>query len=221
MTVQEIMDTTGLKRGTIESFRARLIDYGIVGNNNQLGKREVDVLQRVVHHKQNSGWTWTDSMEREIQLEYADQIRHPFEWAGETILVHLLWLVTKKRVKVAAITGNAGSEDFHVAYEVMVDNFHYLKNKYPGYSRSTGSDANPILTYKLIGADYIYYLVGKLNHMTDHEDIHIFYCDGSTFNLMKTRHVMGCSSDRDAMKELWTTCNDLTRELKEAEEDLV
>lgn len=212
MTVQEIMDVTGLKRGTVESFRSRLLDYGIISSNAQLGERELRVLQRVIDHKNSKTWTWADSMEREIQLEYSDQIHHPFEWAGETVILHLLWLIKNDRAKVLTVSTSSTSEDFHVAYELMVDNFIRLENKYPGYSRSKGSDANPILTYKIVNEEFIYYLVGKLNHLTEHEDIHIFYCDAPKFNLMKTKHVLGCNSDQETMKELWTTCSKLSRE---------
>lgn len=208
MTVNEIMELTGQKRGTVEQFRNELQKYKLIGNNESLDDRAVKVFKKVIEYKQNEQKTWIDSMERAIQEEYGEEMELPYYWTKEIILKHLIWQIEKGIVSVKNGETNYESEDFHIIYHVIIDNFKELGKNVEAYKGSFGTDGNPITTYKCIGKDYLYYVVGKYNHITGSEDIHVFYNDGAQFNIMKCRHICGGSCRKGRLEELWKVCSE-------------
>jgi hypothetical protein len=211
MTVNEIMELTGQKRGTIEQFRDELQKYKLIGNNESLNGRAVEVFRKAIEYREDGQKTWSDAMQKAIQEEYGEEMELPFYWTKEIVLKHLIWEIKEGIVKVASDDKNDNKMDFHVIYELMIDNFRELGKSSDVYKDSFGTDGNPIITYKCIGRDYLYYLVGKYNHITENEDIHIFYNDGVQFNIMKCKHICGGSCEKGRLEELWKTCSEYSR----------
>lgn len=207
MTVKEIMELTGQKRGTVEQFRSELQKFKLIANNESLDDRAVNVFKKAIEYKKAKQNTWIDSMQKAIQDEYGEEMELPFYWTKEIILKHLIWQIEKGEAIVKNDNTKYESEDFHVIYQIMIDNFKELGKTQDVYKGSFGTDGNPITTYKCIGNDYLYYVVGKYNHITANEDIHVFYNDGVKFNIMKCKHICGGSCRKGRMEELWKTCS--------------
>ena len=47
-------------------------------------------------------------------------------------------------------------------------------------------------------------------------DIHVFYNEGSEFNVFRCRHVCGGNCKKGRMQELWETCRRITLETTES-----
>lgn len=212
MTVNEIMELTGQKRGTIEQFRNELQKYKLIGNNESLDDRAVNVFKKVIEYKRTEQSTWIDSMQKAIQEEYGEEMELPFYWDKETVLKHLIWEIEKGVVRVESPDDNP--EDYHIVYEVIIDNFKILGENLDVYKDSFGTDGNSIITYKCIGKDYLYYIVGKYNHITGNEDMHLFYNDGAQFNIMKCKHICGGSCSKGMLEQLQKTCADSIKHIK-------
>ncbi|WP_459195736.1 hypothetical protein [Wukongibacter baidiensis] len=206
MTVNEIMKLTDQKRGTVEQFRSELQKFKLISNNQSLDDRAVNVFKKSIEYKKNEQNTWIDSMQKAIQEEYGEEMDLPFRWTREITLKHLIWQIKKGIVSVESCDEDYENVDFHVVYEIMIDNFKELGKTLDVYRGSFGTDGNPITTYKCTGVDYLYYIVGKYNHITKNEDIHVFYNDGLQFNIMKCKHVCGGSCRKGRLEELWKTC---------------
>ncbi len=203
MTVNEVMELTNQKRGTVEQFRNELQNYRLIGNNESLDERAVEVFCKAIKYRGNGERTWIDSMQKAIQEEYGEEMELPFYWTNDIILNHLIWQIKKGIVKVVCGNNTIDSLDFHIIYEIIIDNFKELGKTIDSYKNSFGTDGNGALTYKCIGKDYLYFIVGKLNPITDNEDIHVFYNDGLDFNIMKCKHICGGSCNKGNIKELW------------------
>lgn len=212
MTVNEIMELTGQKRGTIELFRSEILRYKVIGNNQSLDERAVEVFKTAIEYRKDGNITWVDAFQKAIQEEYSEEMELPFYWTKEIVLKHLIWSIKKGIVKVVRDDNDDKETDFHVIYEIMIDNFKELAKFEDAYKGSFGTDGNPIITYKCIGTDYLYYIVGKYNHVTENEDSHVFYNEGKAFNIMKCKHICGGSSDKGKLEELWKTCRIATKE---------
>jgi hypothetical protein len=208
MTVNEIIQLTGQKRGTVEQFRNELQKYRLIGNNESLDDRAVMVFKRAVEYREVGHSTWIDSMQKAIQEEYGEEMELPFYWTKEIILKHLIRQINKGVVRVEVGNTDVDTDDFHIIYELIIDNFKELGESLDVYKGSFGTDGNPVNTYKCIGNGYLYYIVGKHNHMTDSEDIHVFYNDGEQFNIMKCKHICGGNCSKGRLEELWKTCLD-------------
>lgn len=205
-TVKDVMKQTNLQRGTIEQFRNELQKYQIIKNNESLNERAVTVLQKAIEYKINGQNTWSVAMQKSIQEEYSEELKLPFEWTTTIHLKHLIWLIENDQLKLIGDTHDNVLE-FHVIYQVIIDNFIELGKKHEAYQGSFGSDGNPVITFKCVGENFCYYIVGKLNHITGDEDIHLFYCDSAHFNIMRCNHICGGSAEKGLLKELWLTCS--------------
>lgn len=212
MTVNDVMAQTGLQRGTVEKFRNELQQYGIIKNNESLNERAVEVLKKAAEYKNTEKSTWSQVMQKSIQEVYSEELKLPFEWTSQVHLKHLIWLIENNKVKVIGDTDDNDLE-FHVIYDVIIDNFMELGKKYETFQGSFGCDGNPITTFKCEGKDYSYYIIGRLNRITGNEDIHVFYCDTVHFNIMKCIHVCGGSADKGLLRELLLACWDANKKL--------
>lgn len=213
-TVNEIVEMTGQKRGTVEQFRNELQKHKIIGNNESLDRRAVEVFRKAILYKESEQTTWGESMQRAIQEEYGEEMDLPFHWTKEIILKQLIRAIEMGVVKVAGdMIDGVDHEDFFVVFHLIIDNFKELSKTLDVYKGSFGTDGNPITTFKLSGRDFLYYVVGKYNHLTRSEDIHVFYNEGVEFNIMRCKHICGGSADKGRLAELWRLCSD-SRQMK-------
>ncbi|MBE6070076.1 MAG: hypothetical protein E7211_20660 [Clostridium lundense] len=204
MTVSEIMKKTGQKRGTVENFRSKLQEYELIVNNELLGEREVNTFEKAVAHKDEK-ITWVDAFEWAIQNEYAMEMKLKFFWAPETMIRNLIWLINKEKVTYMDVCDSDNEEGFHAVFDIMIDNFKYISGNSSTFKGSWGTDGNGALTSAWVGDDYIYYIVGKYNHITKNEDIHIFYNEGTEFNIMRCKYICGGKCKDNMLYELWRT----------------
>lgn len=218
MTVREIMELTGARRGTIEQFRVELQNYGLIKNNQSLDKRAVDVFARTVKKRQTLDSTLNEMFRREILREYSEEVSLPFHWTTFSELTHLKYLINTDKLKVHNIDKNNLSDDFQTVFRVIIPNFVQLAKTEKVYGRSSASDGNPDLCFKCVAKDYIYYIVGKLNRITNEDDIHVFYNDDYSFNIHRCKHVGGGSSKRGIYRELLRLCNEKVKEQNEKKE---
>ncbi|MBE1556287.1 hypothetical protein [Sporosarcina limicola] len=212
MTVDEIMELTNQKRGTIDQFRMEIQKYGLIEKHQALDLRAVTTFRKAVEYREAEQNTWSDSIQRAIQEEYGEEMKLPFIWTKEIILKNLLWQIENKKVDVVRVDNRvsaigAHNEDFHIVYEVMISNFREMGKTIAAYNNSSGTDGNPVTTFVCKGKDYIYYLIGKYNTITKSEDIHVFYNDGIEFNIMKCEHICGGNSDKGNLDVLWQKCS--------------
>ncbi len=211
MTVDEIMELTGQKRGTIEQFRNVLQKYRLIDKHESLNKRAVSTFMKAVEYKEAKVNNWTDSIERAVQEEYGEEMDLPHEWDRKIILKDLIWKVKNQRVTVERVgssipTNGVHSEEYHIVFEIIIENFVEMGKTIDTYKNSYGTDGNPVTTFICKGKDYVYYVLGKYNSITLSEDIHVFYNDGIEFNLMKCEHICGGNGDKGQLDELWRTC---------------
>lgn len=204
MTVSEIMELTDQKRGTVEQFRGELIKYGLIANNESLDNRAFETFKKSIEYK-NEEETWVRAMTKAIHEEYGEEMTLPFAWSPNVILQNLIWEIKNGLVKVF---GSDNDYDFHIIFEVIIDNFKEMGKIFTDYENSFGTDGNQIITYKCMGTDYIYYIVGKYNHITSNEDIHVFYNDGSQFNIMRCKHICGGDSSKGKIAQLNAACRE-------------
>lgn len=218
MMVEEIMELTSQKRETIEHFRIKLLEYGLIGLNKYLDQRAVTTFRKAVEYWEAAGSNeakqnvWSDSIQRAIQEEYGEEMVLPFTWNNDSLIKHLIWKIKNGRVNVVPyyemrVNGHRHSEEISVMYQIIMDNFQEIGKCTDVYNNSFGTDGNPQLTYICEGEDYIYYIIGKYNRFTKQEDVHVFYNDGIEFNLMRCKHVCGGYSEKGRLKELLETCS--------------
>lgn len=202
-TVKEIMQETKIKKGVIEAFRKKLQIMNINENNTSLDSRQVDLLKKIVQNKKADD-TWDDLMYKYIYNEYWDTLKTDFEWQPEIIIQNLIWNISNKYYSFSHMIIDPINKElsFHI-FECILDNFFIQGKKYEPYMNSHGTDGNTI-AYEISNPPktYSYYVIGKLNHYTKNEDIHIFYNDCETFNIMKCKYIGGGPSEQGIFKEL-------------------
>lgn len=207
----------GLLNKSIEQFKNELQTYGLIKNDKLLDKRALSTFQQAIQYKEINEYNWNDAMQRAIQEEYGEEMLSHFSWKTEIILKNLIWKIKHKKIDVISInnTVSEGNEDFHVIYQIIIDNFEELGKEIPIYKYSSGTDGNPITTFICKGKDHMYYLVGKYNSFTKSEDMHVFYNDDTEFNIMKCTHICGGSSNKGKLKDLWNICSTYSSKLKQ------
>lgn len=208
MTVNEIMELTKQKRGTVEQFRGELIKYSLITNNESLDNRAFETFKNSIRYKDQEEKTWSLAMKKAIQEEYGEEMKLPFVWSPDIILKNLIWEIKNDLVNVYGNNGIIEGNDFHTIFEIIIDNFKEMSKTFDDYENSFGTDGNPITTYKCCGKDYIYYIVGKYNHITGNEDMHVFYNDGIHFNIMRCKHICGGSSNKGRIGQLRDICRE-------------
>lgn len=207
-TVNEIMNLTNQKRGTIEQFRSELITYGIITNNESIDDRSLEVFKKAIICKSEEDITWSQSMKKAIQNEYCEDMKLPFKWSSNIILNNLIWQIDTEKVLVQSINDLVeNGDEIHIICNTIIANFKELGKIYDDYFDSFSTDCNSCTTYKCSGEDYIYYVIGKINHLTGNEDIHVFYNDGKNFNIMRCEHICGGNCEKGILKELWRVCS--------------
>lgn len=207
MTVNEVMEITGQKRGTVEQFRTILQSYSLISNHESMDRRSVEAFKNAIRFKdQDNSLTWLVSMQKAILLEYGEEMVIPFNWSNNIILKHLIWCIKNEHIQVEKVSLNSPDESFHIVYELIIDNFREISTLENIYDGSEGTDGNPVTSYMCKGEDYIYIIAGKYNHITKAEDINVFYNEGSNFNIMKCKYVCGGNCDKGRIHELYEIC---------------
>lgn len=214
MTVEEIIELTSEKRETIEEFKAELQRFGLIGKHQSLNLRAVTTFRRAVEYSVIKK-DWSDSIQRAIQEEYGEEMELPFTWLKKAILDNLIWKINNERVNVVRVGATEGhNEDYHVVFEIIIENFAEMGKTIDVFKESFGTDGNSSNTFVCKGKDYTYYLVGKWNHVTKNEDMHVFYNDGIEFNPMKCEHICGGNSEKGILQKLLQACSSSAPELK-------
>lgn len=202
-TVNEIIQETDIKKGVVESFRKKLQIMNIIENNTSLDSNQVDLLKEIVKAKK-ADETWDNIMYRYIYNEYWNILKTNFEWQPEIIIKNLIWNISNNYYTVEHMIIRPVNEklSFQI-FECIIDNFSIQGKKYEPYMNSHGTDGNTI-AYEIsnLKKTYTYYVIGKLNHYTKKEDIHIFYNDSENFNIMKCRYISGGPCDQGIFQEL-------------------
>lgn len=214
MTINEKVEETSQNRGTIEEFRIKLQEYGLVGIHKSLDQRAVKTFRKAVEYFEaieDNEAVWSDVVQRAIQEEYGEEMKLPFVWENDIFLKNIIWKIKNGRIKVGRV--DQDSEDEHIIYEIIIKNFEIMSKTIDVYNKSYGTDGSHLSTFICKGKDYIYYIVGKYNSLTKQEDVHVFYNDGIEFNLMKCKHICGGNSEKGRLKELLDTCSSFAPEL--------
>ncbi|WP_124066227.1 hypothetical protein [Clostridium sp. E02] len=217
-TIQQINLETGIKIGVIEEFRRKLQILNIISNNESLNEEHVDLLKKIANEKSEND-TWEKVMYKNLYENYWNILHTQFEWQTKTVMEDLIWNIKNENYNVDDLMYQEGSialkdKKFHV-YCSIIDNFAAQGKVYEPYENSMGSDGNTIMyEVKHNKEKYIYYVIGKLNHYTGNEDMHIFYNDDDEFNIMKCRYVCGGPSDEGIYKELFETIHNAYNKLK-------
>ncbi len=208
-SVNEIINLTNQKRGTVESFRDELLSQEIIKNNQSLDDRAFQVFKNSIKYKSQDNITWKIAMKKAIQQEYGSELKLPFRWVSSIIIKDIIWNINNnKNFSVQDINElSMNKDEYHILFEVMIDNFKELGRDYEDYRDSFGTDCNGNLTFKCSGEDYCYYILGKWNHITQEEDIHVFFNEGKNFNIMRCKHICGGSAEKGILKELKDACN--------------
>lgn len=215
-SVNEIINLTNQKRGTVESFRDELLSQEIIKNNQSLDDRAFQVFKNSIKYKNSEdNTTWKIAMKKAIQQEYGAELKLPFRWTSSIIVQDIIWNINNNNISVEDINELSNDKnEYHILFEVMIDNFKELGKDYDDYIDSFGTDCNGNLTFKCSGEDYSYYILGKWNHITKEEDIHVFFNEGKNFNIMRCKHICGGSAEKGILKELKDTCNHKSIEMK-------
>ena len=197
-----------VKQGTIENFRSKLFDFGILKNNQSMSAKHLEVFEKIVSEKTDSV-TWESLMLKHIFSDLSQEINSPFRWTDKIIIRDLIWKLNRNQYHVFPfeLCSDSDIDDCHV-FNCIIDNFVELGKIYPEYQSSQGSDGNPITSYKIQTEDgRYYYLIGKLNPLTKHEDVHLFYNNLPFFDVMACRHITSGNCDDGPFHELWVTCH--------------
>ncbi len=210
MTIDEIMELTNQKRGTVEQFRNELQQYHLVEKHQSLDKKAFETFKKAVKYRKDLQITWSASIQRAIQEEYGENMKLPFYWTKNSILKNLIWNIDAGNVTVKKINtvNKKHDEDYHIIYEIIIPNFTDIGRTIEAYNNSYETDGNPMTTFicENKAAGYIYYLVGKYNTITGNEDMHVFYNDGPHFNIMKCTHICGGDANKGKLAELYERC---------------
>lgn len=203
MTVRQINEATKIKTGIIENFRKKLQTMGLISNNASLEKQHVELLTRIANAKKEND-TWDETMYKFIYEEYWSMLPPSFEWQPEIIVKNMVWNLKNNAYQVYPLFAGdlAESPGFHT-YCCIIDNFMYQGRRYEPYKKSIGTDGNTV-SYELCNeqGNFKYYIIGKLNHYTGKEDVHIFYNDDMCFNIMKCKYICGGPIDGSFFEEL-------------------
>lgn len=206
MTIDEIMQQTGQKKGVIERFRNELAKYGLIEKHQAVDEKAFKTFKKAVEYKKNlEDNTWSSCMQRAIQEEYGEDMNLPYYFTKNIILKNLIYEVDKGIV-ITKQVGNPDDPNFHIVYNIIIDNFAEIGREIDAYKESYGTAGNPMTTFVCEGNGYIYYIVGKYNTITKNEDMHVFYNDHATFNIMKCTHICGGDANNGMLAELYNVC---------------
>lgn len=201
-TVNDVMEKTAQKRGTVDNFRSELQKLKLMSNNERFDKRALETFQKAIQFKEENDCTWIHATHWAIQMEYAEEMSRPFEWSTSIHFKYLTYLVKNNLVEVKSVGMDSESSlDFYAIFHVIIDNFKEMGANHNIYkpSQPTGGNA---ATFKCIGDNFFYYVVGKYNHYTKEEDLHVFYNDGLVFNLMKCQYIGGGRTEKGRLRDL-------------------
>lgn len=93
MTIDEIIEQTSQNRETIEEFRIKLQEYGLIGIHKSLDQRAVETFRKAVEYFEaieDKETDWSDSVQRAIQEEYGEEMKLPFVWENDFLLKNLI-----------------------------------------------------------------------------------------------------------------------------------
>lgn len=210
-TVEQVMSITGQKQGTVEAYRVMLQEKGVLGKNKPLDEQHLRIFTKICSTKTDSE-TWQKAMERGIQTEYGEVLTQEFHWVPVTKLRHLHWLIQEKKVhkeKFALVeASDREKEHWHAIFEIMIGNFAELGKVESSFDGSFGTDANACI-HVLVGKDFIYYLVGRRNSVTNREELAVFYNRGIEFNVMNCEFICCGAFDEGWIKEIMIALKDL------------
>ncbi|KGP77412.1 MULTISPECIES: hypothetical protein [Paenibacillus] len=201
-TVNDVMELTDQRRGTVDNFRSELQKLNLMSNNERFDKRALETFRKAIEFKEENDCTWIHANNWAIQMEYAEEMSRPFEWSTSIHFKYLTYLNENHLVDVKHIVTDLMSTiDFFAVFHVIIDNFKDMGAKYNIYKASQPTDGNA-LAFKCKGDDFFYYVVGKYNYYTKEEDVHVFYNDGLVFNIMKCQYIGGGRKESERLKDL-------------------
>lgn len=209
MTIEYIIEKSGEERETVEQFIKTLQKYKLIGNNYSLDNRALETFEKIIQlQKNNSEFTLSYYIEKEIQEEYGEDIHIKFYWSKESILNDLLWKIENEVVRVEK-RREKFDEDDHI-FRTLVDNFDDTTIAAEMFQKDTGGKQNFNLCFKCLGSNYIYYLAGRLNTLTLKEEMHVFYNEGLDFNIMKCKYICGGNCEKGKIGTIFKKCINLT-----------
>lgn len=217
MNREEILKKTGGKKELLDEFINQLERFKLLECNEQLDERALEVFKNLMIYKENDDEYNYDVIQKAIQEEYLEEMKLPFFWSNKAILKDLIWKINKGDVLIENLSMRK-EIDNHIIDEIIIDNFVEIGQTIDVYNKSFITDGNYSITYKCLGKDYIYYIVGKRNAVVkEQDDMHIFYNDGLEFNIMKCKHLCAGSYKSELFETILKLCRENTRESVEME----
>lgn len=187
-----------VKQGTIETFRSKLQDAGIIGNNQSMTEEHLQVFEKIVNEK-NDNTTWESLMNKYIFTDLRKYMQHEFKWTEKIILRQIIKAIEDKDYKVESFNFE-NKEDMRILSN-CIDNFAELGKTDYFYQGSLSTDAG-ILWYKVLTQNNTqYYIISKMNPKTGDDDIHIFYNPYLHFEIMQCKYVMEVNSFDEMYQE--------------------
>lgn len=216
-SIDEVIKLTAIPKDVIEHFINLMIKYDLLKNTEKLNDKAIEVLNNANDYKNSNNVTWRYAFLTQIQKEYLNELSEHFIWSKKILLEDLIWKIDTGKVKVSLLFNN--SDGTHILNSI-IDNFKEISSTYPCYSGSSETNACSSICFLCQGNAYQYYLIGKLNPIALYdniekendsgiwEDIHVFYNDSPTFNIMKCTYIAGGNSSNGLFADLSKTCHD-------------
>ncbi len=222
-SVQQIMDMfmkrgIEVKKGTLDNYRSKLQQFNIINNNELLSDAHIKTFENIVNEKTNDN-TWERLIMKYLYIDFRDNMQFKFQWCLKTIAQHLKWKIEHKKYKVYHMNlseGEAPTEDF-MTFCCCIDNFVEMGKFYEAYKGSRGTDGC-CMNYKIITPDNsVYFIIGKLNSFTGHEDAHLFFSETLDFNIMRCKYIGGWDTENEdeIFVELEDACKKNAIDVKE------
>lgn len=199
-------------RGNIELFRSKLREYNLLNDRESLEEKHIVQYKQSYDLKKNKNMTWEDSFDAILSEDNKSNIIIKKFYFDSSILINdLIWRIKKEYVEVMnyfEYDNGIDNDMFHFCFDVIINNYYELKDVEPRFKNSFGTDGNPILSYFIKGYDYSYITIGKLNHFTNEEEIHVYYNEGKVIHPLRMNFLGYGSTEKGIFKEL----NDILRQ---------
>lgn len=203
-----------VRQGTVEAFRAKLQEAGIISNNQPMTEKHIKAFEKVVREKTDND-KWETLMNKVIYTDLRSDINFEFKWTPHIIFTHLTNAIKDGYYSIEHMTARYGTEDWMIMCD-CIDNFVELGRKDFLYEGSSGCDVNGVILFKVkTPNNCCYYIIGKRNPITSEEDVHIFYNPYPHFEIMQCKHIASERFEADIVANLWHVCCETIRKEKE------